>query len=207
MESDDRSGTVQSWLSRLNRSGHALWLLSGVSFLETIIVPVPIELVLVPFMVANRDRLWRSALVVTAGCLAASLVGYGAGYWLFESLGQWAIETFDWSSGYERFEELFGRYGFWAIVLLGIVPVPFQAAMLAAGAASYPVLLFVLAATIARGIRYFGLAALVRVFGERAEIIWRDHPVLGMLAMLGALAAIFGLTRLVGSLLLGDSGG
>lgn len=194
-------------LRRLNESDGALWLLFGASFLETIIVPIPIELVLIPFMVANRDRLWRTALVVTAGCLVASVVGYGVGYWLFETMGRWAIDTLGWQSGYEQFQGLFDRYGFWAIVMLGIVPVPFQTAMLAAGAAEYPLHLFVLAATVARGIRYFGLAGLVRAVGERAEALWERHRLLATGALVGVLLLLFGAAQLAGRFLLDGSSG
>ena len=51
MPTTDRT---QRWLERLNRSRHMPWLLGVLSFLETIILPVPIELILIPLMAANR---------------------------------------------------------------------------------------------------------------------------------------------------------
>ncbi len=166
---------VRRWTDRINRSRRALWVLFWASFAETIIVPIPIELVLIPFMVTNRHRLWRTAAVVTAGCLLASMVGYGVGYLFLDSLGRAVIEHFGWSAELERFRTLFERYGFWAIVAVGVIPIPFQVAMLAAGAAGYSIALFVLAASIARGIRYFGLALLVRLYGRHAEDYWKRH--------------------------------
>ena len=53
------------------------------SFAETIIVPIPIEVVLIPFMMARKHQIWWIAAVVTTGCLLASLVGYGIGYFFF----------------------------------------------------------------------------------------------------------------------------
>lgn len=58
---------ARRWLERLNGSKHMLWLLALFSFLETLIVPVPIELVLIPLMALNRQRIWRIATVTTAG--------------------------------------------------------------------------------------------------------------------------------------------
>lgn len=178
------------WTRRIGRSRHALWALFWASFAETIIVPIPIELVLIPFMIANRHRLWATAAVVTAGCLCAALVGYGFGYLLFDTLGQDVIAAFGWSGQLDEFRSLFDQYGFWAIVAVGVIPIPFQVAMLAAGAAGYSILLFVVAATIARGIRYFGLALLVRTFGARAEQLWRDHKTM---VAIGAGAAVLAL--------------
>lgn len=190
---------VQRWLQRLNRSRHALWLLFAVSFLETIVIPIPIETVLIPFFLTNRDRLWRTAAMVTAGCLAAAAVGYAIGFFLFESLGHSVIEQFGWQESYENFREMFDEHGFWAVLAIGIIPIPFQIAMLVAGAASYPVWKFALAATIARGIRYFGLAWLAYAFGHRAEELWKRHKVLAVAVVSAVVLALWGLTHLLGS--------
>ncbi len=62
-----------------------------------------------------------------------------------------------------------------AVLTIGIVPVPFQIAMLAAGASDYPYPLFLLAAMLGRGIRYFGLAVLVALMGDAALRLWKRH--------------------------------
>ena len=59
--------------------------------------------------------------------------------------------------------------GFWFVMTLGIAPIPFQVAMLAAGATQYSLPLFLLATVIARAIRYFGLAVVVYYAGDKAE--------------------------------------
>lgn len=195
----ERNGRVGRWLGRLNRSDHVLTLLFAASFLETIVVPIPIELILIPFMLANPRRVWRTAGAVTLGCLAASVLGYGVGFLLFESAGEWAIQHLGWQSGYRRFQDLFATHGFWAILALGVVPVPFQTAMLAAGTAEYPLPLFVLAATLARGIRYFGLALLVELFGERTIVYWERNRWATVLAVAAAVAAFWLLVRWLGA--------
>ena len=119
-----------------------LWLLAALSFLETIILPVPIELVLIPLMAVNRQRLWRIATVTTAGCLAAALLGYGVGMVLYQSLGTWFIDTMGMQSAYQAYQGFFDQYGFIAILTLGILPIPFQVAMITAGLSGYPIALF-----------------------------------------------------------------
>jgi membrane protein YqaA with SNARE-associated domain len=163
------------WKERIERSSHGFWLIGLASYLESIIVPIPLEVVLVPYLIARRDRLWTIATVVTAGCLLGALTGYGVGYFLIETVGRTLVDTLGWSAGMERFRGLFEQHGFWAIVGLGVIPIPFQIAMLVAGASAYPLLLFVLASGLARGVRYYGLAGLVRAFGEHAQPIWDRH--------------------------------
>lgn len=185
-----QSRRAQRWFQRLNGSRHMMWLLAVVSFLETIIVPIPIEVVLIPLMAINRDRIWRLAAATTLGCLAAALVGYGVGMALYQSVGTWFIESMGMQSSYQAFQSFFDQYGFVAILALGIVPVPFQIAMITAGVSGYPIYLFVLAALIARGIRYYGLAWLILRFGRQAEYVWRRHAVTASLAAAGILVAI-----------------
>ena len=49
---------------------------------------------------------------------------------------------------YQAFQGFFNRYGFAAILAIGILPIPFQVAMITAGLSGYPILLFVLAALL-----------------------------------------------------------
>ncbi len=73
------SRRAQRWFQRINGSSHMMWFLAVASFMETIIVPIPIEVVLIPLMAINRDRIWRLAAVTTLGCLAA-LIARGIRY-------------------------------------------------------------------------------------------------------------------------------
>ena len=155
-----------SWAVRLTRSRHGMAGLFAASFLETTILPVPIEVVLVPMMATNRVRAWLLATIALAGCLAGAAVGYGVGLFLFETVGQWLLQVMDWQAAFENFQATFEANGFWAIIAVGVTPVPFQVAMLAAGLTEYPFTLFMLAASLARGVRYFGLALLVNLFGQ-----------------------------------------
>jgi len=73
--------------------------------------------------------------------------------------------------------------GFWFVITLGIVPIPFQIAMLAAGATKYSLILFLIASVIARSIRYFGLALIVYYAGNQAERVIKKHKTKAILAL------------------------
>ena len=160
------SKRTKQWFERINGSKNMLWLLGTLSFLETIILPIPLELVLIPLMAVNRQRLWLLATVTTAGCLIASLIGYSIGLLLYQSVGTWFIEFMGMEQSYQSFQAFFDQYGFAAILAIGILPIPFQVAMITAGLSGYPIMLFVLATLIARGLRYFVLAWLVHRVGH-----------------------------------------
>ncbi|WP_339066111.1 YqaA family protein [Teredinibacter turnerae] len=186
-----KSQSAKKWFDKIAQSKHALWLLFALSFLETIIIPIPIELILIPLMAANRDRIWRLATVTTAGCLVASIVGYAVGMAVYESVGKWFIDAMGYQSAYESYKAFFDSHGFWAVLAVGILPIPFQVAMITAGAAGYSIALFVLAAVIARGLRYYGLAFLVKRYGEKAQSLWQKHAIAVSLGAGALLAAMY----------------
>ena len=182
---------AQRWTKRLAASKRAQGVLFFASIAETLIVPIPIEVILVPFMLANKAKIWLTAGVVLAGNLVAALVGYYVGYFAFNSFGRDLIASSGWQDAFVSFQGMFAEYGFWAIVAIGIIPIPFQIAMLVAGAAQYPVIWFIAAAALARGSRYFGLAALVYKFGDRAMEFWGRHKVSATIWAGVIIAAVF----------------
>ncbi|MFW6094472.1 MAG: YqaA family protein [Pseudomonadota bacterium] len=186
-----RSRRARRWFERLDRSSHMLWLIGTLSFLETIVLPIPIEVVLVPLMALHRERIWQIATATTGGNLLASLLGYGVGMALYQSVGVWFIETLGYEAAFDAFRGFFARHGFVAILVVGVLPIPFQVAMITAGVSGYPVHLFVLAAVIARGLRYYGLGWLVWRYGRAARELWRRHAVVVGLGAAVLVVAVY----------------
>ncbi len=149
--------------------------LAVASFLESIIVPIPLEAVLVPLMQKRRDRLWLLATVALAGCIAGAAVGYYVGYGFMQTAGLWFVEQTGQQDTFDQATGLMERQGFWFVMTVSVLPIPFQIAMLAAGATGFSFALFMLATAISRGLRYFGLAVLVWWMGDKAEAFARKH--------------------------------
>ncbi|MGQ4275834.1 YqaA family protein [Pseudidiomarina sp. E22-M8] len=166
---------ANKWLARILDSNHILWMIFLLSLLESIILPVPLELVLIPLLLHKRERWFVIATVTLTGCLVGATIGYSIGVFFFDTAGQWLIQWFGFTSEFSEFQQDFDEHGFSTLLLVGITPVPFQIGMLAAGSANYPFLFFFLASLIARGIRYYGLALLVNWFGERFLNWWQAH--------------------------------
>ncbi|MES1951039.1 hypothetical protein S4A8_09280 [Salinisphaera sp. S4-8] len=189
---------ASAWTQRLLDSPYGLVWLGLLSAAETTVLPIPIELIMVPYMLARPRRLWWIAAVTLGGCIAGSLIGYAVGFFLFDTIGQTVLGWLDAEQAYASFEQSFSNNGFLAILTIGVTPVPFQVALLAAGIAGYSLPLFVVAVGLARGLRYFGLAVLVWWLGERALRLWRRHALAtGMFAFV-VIAAIFLAMRWLG---------
>ena len=84
------------------------------SFLESTIVPIPLEAVLVPLMQARREKLWLIALMATLGCVIGALFGYALGYYLFDAIGDWVIEMFSSQEQFENVKQQMQNQGFWS---------------------------------------------------------------------------------------------
>ena len=178
-------------------SNHILNSITVASFLESTIVPIPLEAVLVPLMQARREKLWLIALMATIGCIIGAIFGYALGYYLFDVVGDWVINTFSNPEQFEQVKQKMQAQGFWFVLTLGIVPIPFQIAMLAAGATKYSIFLFLLATVIARSIRYFALAAVVYYAGNQAERVIQKHKTKALVAISVLVLLLWWLSTLI----------
>ncbi len=161
------------------------------SFLESIIVPIPLEAMLIPLMQARRKKIWWLALWATAGCIVGAMVGYFVGYFLFDTFSE---QIAGWFSNPQQLDKVTAKMqekGFWYVLSIGLAPVPFQIAMLAAGAAKYSFILFILATFIARSVRYFGLALLVKIVGNKAEHVFKKYKMPTTIALTILIALIW----------------
>jgi len=191
-------------VDRLVQSRHAEALLLWLSFLEAIVLPVPLEAVLVPYMLTRRDRIWRIAGIALAGFLLASVLGYLLALVAFNSLGVRLIDLMGWQEPFAEAKSLVRAHGFWAIVLIGLTPIPTQLAMLVGGAFAFSMPLFIIAMGISRGIRYFGLALLVAWLGPQASRAFgwlQSLPTTNRrLLAAGLILAVLGLVALISRL-------
>ncbi|WP_394222178.1 YqaA family protein [Alteromonas gracilis] len=188
---------VKQKTKKLIDSKHMLRGITLASFLESTIVPIPLEAVMVPLMQARRESLWQIALMATVGCVIGAVFGYALGYYLFDMVGQWLIDTFFSQQQFDSVKQQMENQGFWFVMTLGIAPIPFQVAMLAAGATKYSLPLFLLATVIARSIRYFGLAVVVYYAGDRAEQLIRRYKMKAVIAITLAVVMLWWLSNVL----------
>ncbi|HBS22645.1 MULTISPECIES: VTT domain-containing protein [Thalassospira] len=179
MEKEDKSqnqnqnnkglvGWWRVWQQRLEKLAAGRKGLGGIavaSFLETTIIPIPIEILIAPIMAASRRRGVIVATVTLLGSVAGAVFLYLIAYGLSGELIQPIIETAGGQQEFQKVEQQFEEGGFWVVFAISIAPIPMQLAALAAGATTYPFWLFLVAIGISRALRYYGLWLLVLGFG------------------------------------------
>ncbi|WP_100658474.1 YqaA family protein [Alteromonas flava] len=174
---------IKRKVKRLVTSKHMLKGVTVASFLESTIVPVPLEAILLPLMQARRDQLWLIALMATIGCIIGAVFGYALGYFLFDLIGNAVINAFSSPDQWQLVKDRMATEGFWFILSLGIIPIPFQIAMLAAGATQFSLALYLLATAISRSIRYFGIALAVKIAGNHAERLIKKYRTIAVVVI------------------------
>lgn len=126
-------------------------------------------------ILAHRAIAFRLALYTTISSVLGGFLGYYIGYALFDTVGQWIVETYNLHSALLKFQDDFAKYGFWIIALKGLTPIPFKLVTIASGIARFNLLEFTAAAIIARGFRFTLLSFLLWWLGPMAKPFLEKH--------------------------------
>lgn len=138
--------------------------LAAIAVAEGSFFPVPPDLLLIPMVLARRDRAWILAAICTAASLCGGAIGWLIGAEMIQ-LATRLIHFYHAEHALEMYRLRFAQYGFYVILLKGLTPIPYKIISIAAGAAHYSLPLFLLASLITRGFRFFLVAGLLRQFG------------------------------------------
>lgn len=157
-----------------SRHRHAERYLAAMSFAESSFFPIPVDVMLAPMCLADRSRTWRYAFIASVFSVIGGLGGYAIGFGAFELIEPWLAESHYWAA-YETSRDWFDRYGVWVIFVAGFSPIPFKVFTIAAGVAALNLPGFLIASVIGRGARFFLVAGLVYLGGEKLETTLRKY--------------------------------
>jgi membrane protein YqaA with SNARE-associated domain len=148
--------------------------LAALSFAESSFFPIPVDVMLAPMCLANRERAWRYAAIAAFFSVIGGLAGYALGFWAFDLIEPWLAESHFWSD-YQKSRDWLDRYGIWVIFIAGFSPLPYKVFTIAAGVAVMNLPVFVIGSAIGRGARFFLVAGLVVLGGDKLETTLRQH--------------------------------
>lgn len=153
---------------------HAEKYLCALSFAESSFFPIPPDVMLAPMALAQPSKAFRLALLTTLFSVLGGMLGYGIGFFMFDTISPWLQGTHYWQK-YLLAENWFKDWGFWAIFIAGFSPIPYKVFTIAAGALQMFFLPFVLASIVGRGARFFLVAMLIAAGGEKLETKLRQY--------------------------------
>lgn len=138
--------------------------LFALAFMESSFFPIPPDVLLIAFSLAEPNKALWFALICTIGSVLGGMFGYLIGY-----IGEMAVlEKLVAKEKIEKVHRLFNKYEAWAILIAAFTPIPYKVFTIAAGVFYINFRVFVLTSIVGRGARFFLEAVLIMLYG--AEI-------------------------------------
>ena len=141
-------------------------------------------------VIAAPTRAWKIALVCTIASVLGGIAGYGIGMFLFEEIGRPLLDLYGHSPKFLEFQKVYNDWGAWAVFIGGVTPFPYKVITILSGATALDLAIFATASLIARGLRFFLIAALLWKFGTEIRAFIEAR--LGLIFTIFSIALIGG---------------
>lgn len=182
--------SLYDWTMDFAANRNAMWALFIISFIESSVFPIPPDILIVPMVLASREKAWKIAGVCTVASVLGGIGGYGIGYFLFESIGQPILNMYGKAEKFHEFQGMYNEWGAWVVAMAGLTPFPFKVITIASGVTKLDMPTFVIASLLSRGARFFLEAALLWYFGDPIREFVEKY--LGWLVTIGFVVLVGG---------------
>ena len=144
-------------------------ILAFVAFLESIIFPIPTDAMIIPMVIAKRNKFIKISLIAIIFSVLGALIGYLIGYTFFNEVGVKIFNIFGAENANIFIEKLSSETGLLSGVIIlfiaGFTPLPFKIITISSGFVHFNVLLFIITCFVSRGLRFFLVAYLAYKYG------------------------------------------
>jgi membrane protein YqaA with SNARE-associated domain len=181
---------LYDWTMGLAGHRHAESALAAVSFIESSIFPVPPDVMLIPMVLARRERAWRIAFICTIASVLGGVAGYAIGFFAFETIGRPVLEFYGDAPKFADFQEHYNEWGAWVVFSGGLTPFPYKVITILSGVTALDVTVFMVSSVVARGLRFYIVAGLLWYFGDPIRIFIERR--LGLLFTLFSILLVGG---------------
>jgi len=135
------------------------------AFAESSFFPVPPDILLIAFALAEPSNAFVIAGIATIGSVLGGLFGY----WLGHKFGEPLLLRFAKKEQVEHIQKLYDDLGPWAVFAAGFSPIPYKIFTIFSGIMGLDIKKFIIASTVSRGLRFFGVATVIFLFGEEIK--------------------------------------
>ena len=148
---------------------------------------------------AEPKKALRFGIIATLASVAGGLFGYFIGFFLFDAVGAWVIETMGLKEALPAVRCRVEQDGAWVVFIAAFTPVPFKLATILAGFLEMPLASFFIAALLGRAGIFMTVGILFRVFGAPIKSFIDKYLGLVTTAFVALIiAGVFALTQLGG---------
>lgn len=173
---------------------NALSWLFAISFIESSFFPIPPDIMIIPMVLATPQKAYRIAAIALIASVLGGYFGYAIGVYGFELIAKPLLEFYGYMDSFHKFESYYQEYGAWIVFGAGITPFPYKIITIASGVVHLDLAVFTIASILARGIRFYLIAWLLKRFGAPMKVFIEKNlnllSILFLLLLVGGFAAI-----------------
>jgi membrane protein YqaA with SNARE-associated domain len=139
---------------------------------ESSVFPIPPDPLLIALCLGAIKKSWRFAFYTSLASIIGGAIGYLIGFGVWEAVDSFFFKYVPGftESLFERVTANFQDYGFWYVFAAGFTPIPYKVFTIASGVFKLNFILFLVASSISRSLRFFAVAALFRKFGPSIKV-------------------------------------
>jgi membrane protein YqaA with SNARE-associated domain len=188
---DNTRDRIRDWTLMHAEGPHSLFWLSLLSFSEASFFPVPPDVLLIAILLANKARRWVSyAALTTIFSVLGGLLGYAIGFFFFDFFGDAIVSFYHLGKEFLHLQSVFANTAFWTIFAAAFTPIPYKIFTITAGLFSVNFFVFLAASVLGRGIRFFAIGFILKLYGEKISGALYKYFNIFSLAVLGILVIL-----------------
>lgn len=164
---------LYDWVLSWSDSPLGGWALFIFAFAESSFFPIPPDVLLIALVLSHRSKALKYALICSIASVIGGLFGYFIGYELWYSEGGYSSIAnffFQYIPGFtaDNFlaaKKWYDNFSFWIVFTAGFTPLPYKVITISAGVVKINLIMFIIASTISRTLRFILVASLIWKFG------------------------------------------
>ncbi len=156
---------LYDWVLHWAETPYGVPALFILAFAESSFFPVPPDVLLIALAISIPAKSFRFAAVCAAGSVLGGILGYGIGFYGYETVGKPIVDFYHGQAVMDKVKILYDQHGFLGILIAAITPIPYKVFTIASGVFTFDFWSFVFASIIGRSARFFVVAGLIWKFG------------------------------------------
>lgn len=176
---------LRRWTLKWADSKHSSLALFILAFAESSFFPIPPDVLLIGILAINSKKWWYYAGVCMAGSVFGGAFGYLIGWGFYEAIGQKIVDAYNLQKTVEVIGLKYSANAFFTVFTAAFTPIPYKLITITAGLFKISFLQLVIASILGRGARFFIIAFVLKVFGQRFNsLVIKYFNILSLVAII-----------------------
>ena len=161
---------LYDWVLHWAETPYGAWALFIIAFAESSFFPIPPDILLIALAISIPIKSFKYGLICVAGSILGGILGYGIGYFGYETVGVKIVEFYNGQDIMAALKDKYDTYGFWGVLSAALTPIPYKIFTISSGFFKFDFVQFLSASILGRSLRFMIIAGLIYKFGAPIKI-------------------------------------